>query len=109
MIPKLEIVRLEPGTYQASVQVSGQDITEPTLHGSIAEALRSVGEGAPREMFGFVEVSYQEGSIGTRSLERLAADSAALATELTDVVHGIRLDDEARDADRKRGAALAHA
>lgn len=78
MILKLELEKLESGTYEA--RCTGQ--VTPTFHDSIAAALRHYGEDIPPEFARFVEVRYHEVSLGTTRVSRLTKEPELMANEL---------------------------
>lgn len=72
----------------------GQDICEPTVHSTIAEALRHVGQDVPDDFAHFVDVHYSGGSIGTTALTRLATESDVIANELVSLAAALYQSEE---------------
>lgn len=81
MILKLDIQKTERGVYQA--HCTGE--VSPTVHDSIAAALLHYGEDIPPEFARFVEVRYQEVSLGTTEISRLTKESELMAQALVDL------------------------
>ena len=78
MILKLDIEKIESGFYEC--RCTGQ--VTPTVHDSIAAALRHYGEDIPPEFAQFVEVRYHEVSLGTTPVSRLTKEPELMADEL---------------------------
>lgn len=102
MVPKLYISKIEPGLYEAHLMEGGQDICEPTVHSTIAEALRYVGQDVPDDFAHFVNVHYGGGSIGTTALTRLATESEAIANELVALAAALYQSEEELEFQRAR-------
>jgi hypothetical protein len=78
MVPELHIHKVQRGMYEAHVKGAGVDITVPTLHESIAQAIKDAGESFPPELCEFLEIRYVDISIGVHSLARMRAEAAGL-------------------------------
>lgn len=81
MILTLEIQKTEPGLYQA--HCTGE--ASPTIHNTIAAALRHYGEDIPPGFSRFAEVRYHGVSLGTTEITRLAMEPELMAQELVDL------------------------
>jgi len=83
LILSLDILRLEPGLYEAycTGEVGGS-----THHASLTEALAYYGNTIPPEFARFVEPRYGGVSLGTMQVCDLATQPAALADRLTELV-----------------------
>lgn len=82
MIPTVHIQKLQASLYELHVCEGSTALTDSSIHHSIAEALKFLGEDAPREMCQYANVYYGDVSIGTKSLDDLASHSEALAHQL---------------------------
>lgn len=89
MILQLAIEKLDSGIYEAHC-----DLSQPTCHGSISEALKYYGGDIPPDLCQFVDVQYGGVSLGTTAVSRLASEPEALASRLTGLVAAVRQAEE---------------
>lgn len=82
MIPSIYIEKLQTSLYEMHVCFGTTTLTDSSTHNSISEALKFIGEDAPREMFHYADIHYGGVSIGTQSLDALAFRSEELAHDL---------------------------
>lgn len=82
MIPTMEIVKIQSGVYEVTLEAGGQPITATEVHESISSAILSVGTNVPDDWTKFVEIRYSGISIGTVSTARMVTQWEELATEL---------------------------
>jgi hypothetical protein len=82
VVPTLHIDKEEPGLYTARVCDGNAEISEPTTHHAIADALKFAGSDVPEELAHFIEVWYIDVSIGMHTLVKLRTESEAMASEL---------------------------
>jgi hypothetical protein len=85
MILKLDLRKIESGAYEA--YCTGQ--VAPSVHDSIAAALRHYGQDIPAEFARFVEVRYHEVSLGTTKITRLTNEPELMAQELVDLTAAV--------------------
>lgn len=87
MILVLSIEQMAPSVYKVHYTAHGGiEVSEPTQHGSICEALAYCGENIPAELAKFVEVQYGGVSSGTTEVARLRTEAHQLADELVAMV-----------------------
>lgn len=94
MIPDLHISKLESSLYEARLSDGGIEISGPTLHATIAEALEFVGRDVPEDFAHFVDVHYGGGSIGTTAIVRLVVDAPTIADRLVAIAAAVYQSEE---------------
>lgn len=107
MILDLHINKLESSVYEARLSEGGTEISEPSLHATIADALRFVGGDVPENFAHFVDVHYSGVSSGTIGTIRLAAEAAAVADRLVELVAAVHLSEEDLAHRRRTHASVA--
>lgn len=94
MIPKLQVIKVEPGCYEARLSDGDVEITDATLHATIAAALRHVAIDMPDDFAHFVDVHYSGASVGTIGTLRLAAEAEVVADRLVELVAAVHRSEE---------------
>ena len=83
MILVLAIEQMAPSVYKVHyTDHGGIEVSDPTEHGSICEALAYCGENISAEFAQFVEVQYGWVNSGTTAVARLRTEAHQLANEL---------------------------
>ncbi len=86
MILVLDIEKLANSVYWVHYSRGGVEVTAPTQHGSISEALAFCGDDIPAGFSQYVEVQYSGVNSGTIAVARLRNESSQLAAELVSMV-----------------------
>lgn len=107
MIPDLHVSKLESSLYEARLSDGGVEITEPTLHATIADALRFLGRDVPEDFAHFVNVHYGVVSAGTIGTARLVLEAESVADRLVDLLGAVHRSEEALADRRKVALAVA--
>lgn len=82
MIFAVEIDKLQTGLYRAAVTCGGAEVTEPSIHKNIQEAIREEALAVPDGMAHFMEVRYGGMSSGTYPLSKVPENAAEIADRL---------------------------
>lgn len=98
MVPELHIGKVHRGMYEARLTGSGVEITESTLHDTIAAAIKGIGESFPPDISEFLEIRYVDISIGVHSLARMKTEASGLADHLVELAATVWQSEEERDA-----------
>lgn len=89
----LAIEQMAPSAYKVHyTDHGGIEVSEPTEHGSICEALAYCGENIPAELTKFVEVQYGGINSGTTAVAKLRTEAHQLANELVAMVAKVAQD-----------------
>lgn len=86
MILVLDIEKVTYSVYEVRYSHGGVEVTAPTRHESIGEALAFCGENIPAEISQYVEVHYGGVNSGTTAVARLCNEFQLLAVELVSMV-----------------------
>ncbi len=87
MILVFAIEQVAPSVYKVHyIDHGGIEVSDPTEHGSICEALAYCGENIPAEIAQYVEVQYGGVNSGTTAVTRLRNESHQIANELVAMV-----------------------
>lgn len=79
----LSIEKVAPSIYMVHfVDHGGVEVSEPTQHASVSEALAFYGESLPAEVVQYVEVHYGGVNSGTIAVTKLRSESHQLASML---------------------------
>ena len=86
MILTLSIDKEVPGIYEVHYEMGGVEVSKPSQHSSISEALAYCGENIPADFAQFVDVHYGGVSSGTTAIARLLSEPKQIANELVALV-----------------------
>lgn len=87
----LQIDKVQPGLYRAEVSEHGAQVTDESMHASIAEAIREEAQAVPDGFAHFMEVRYCGLSSGTIALGELPQQAEAVADRLMTLLGDMRL------------------
>ncbi|MBB1073245.1 hypothetical protein HUU62_02305 [Rhodoferax sp. 4810] len=90
MVITLQIDKIEPGLYRAAVLSGGIEVTEPSMHTSIVEAIREVASDVPDGFAHFAVVMYGSACSGTIALKDVPEKAAQIADQLVSIVADMR-------------------
>lgn len=86
MVLTFQINRIQPGLYQVAVLSGDVEVTEPSHHSSIAEAIREEAIAVPEGFAHFAVVTYGGATSGTMALAHLSAQAPQVADQLVAIV-----------------------
>lgn len=78
----LHIERVQSGLYRTEVHAHGVQVTEESMHASIAEAIREEAQAVPDDFAHFMEVRYCGLSSGTIALSELPQQAEEVGRRL---------------------------
>ncbi len=104
MIPALHIAKLGVGIYELRILNGGQEVTDPTIHASISEALLHVGEDFPQDWAAHIDVHYLDVSLGTQPLDLLRTGAEGLADRLVALAAEVWASEEMRQGAKIKAA-----
>lgn len=91
IILTLQIDKVQSGVYRAEVVCRGAQVTEPTSHARISDAISAEALAVPDGFAHFMEVCYCGLSSGTIPLGLIAEQADAIAKRLMDLMSEMRL------------------
>jgi hypothetical protein len=87
----LQIDKVQSGVYHAEVLCRGAQVTNPTSHARISDAIREEALAVPDGFAHFMEVRYCGLSSGTIPLGLIAEQADAIANRLVALLFEMRL------------------
>lgn len=82
----LQIDKVLPGQYRTEVREGSSQVTDESMHSSIADAIREEALAVPEGFAHFMEVRYHGMSSGTYALRDLTQQADAVADRLVSLL-----------------------